>query len=117
MEYFDFFTRIKEWVVANNTTIEALLSNATNKKVSKNVFYGWKRRASLPSGEFCYQLAKYMGVSTGWLISGNNETANSENTKYDELVRKIDCLTPEAISLLDSQIDGMITRQQKEKYQ
>lgn len=114
MEYFDFFTRIKEWVVANNTTIEALISSATDKKVSKNVFYGWKRRSSLPSGEFCYQLARYMGVTTDWLISGNDTTANSTRAgKYDELVRKIDCLTPEAISLLESQIDVMITKQKK----
>lgn len=24
----------------------------------------------MPSGEFCYEIAQYMGVSTDWLISG-----------------------------------------------
>ncbi len=81
MKYFDFFDRIKQYARENNTTIEALLSNALDKRISLSVYHGWKERANLPSGEYCYDLAQYMGVTCDWLISGKENTGNG-NAEY-----------------------------------
>ena len=70
MKYFEFFDRIKAWAKENNTTIEAVVSNATDKNLTVGVYHGWKLRESLPSGEYCYDIAQYMGVTCDWLISG-----------------------------------------------
>lgn len=72
MKYFEFFDRVKAWVKEHNTTIEALLKDATDGKVTKGVYQGWRTRETLPSGEYCYDLAKKMGVSCNWLISGKD---------------------------------------------
>ena len=92
MEYYDFFTRIKLWVKEHNTTIEALLAGATDGQVINAVYQGWKKRQNIPSGEFCYKLARYMHVSTDWLISGQ-EPDNS----LDSIIRDLEMLDAESI--------------------
>ena len=92
MEYFDFFTRIKQWVKEHNTTIEALLASATDNQVTNAVYQGWKKRQNIPSGEFCYKLARYMNVSTDWLISGQEP-----DSSFDSLIRDLEMLDTESI--------------------
>lgn len=70
MRYEQFFDRIKEWAKNHNETIEGVIISATDKKVTKDVYQGWRKRQTIPSGEYCYDIAQYMGVSTDWLISG-----------------------------------------------
>lgn len=74
MRYSAFFDRIKEYAKFQNKTIEAVVSDATNGKISKDVYQGWRRRETLPSGEFCYDIAQSMGVTTDWLISGQDKS-------------------------------------------
>lgn len=96
MKYYDFFERIKFWVKDNNTTIESLLNSALEKKVALSVYHGWKERANLPSGEICYDIAQYMGVSCDWLISGHDFSGESGDlmAKYSTIFVDFDKLTP-----------------------
>lgn len=70
MRYEEFFDRIKDWAKNHNETIEGVVVSATRKKITKDVYQGWRKRQTIPSGEFCYEIAQYMGVTTDWLISG-----------------------------------------------
>ncbi|MBR4436782.1 MAG: helix-turn-helix transcriptional regulator [Spirochaetales bacterium] len=102
MEFFDFFARIKLWVKEHNTTIEALLSGATGNQVTKAVYQGWKKRKNIPSGEFCYKLAKYMNVSTDWLISGIEPASSSEH-----ILKDLETLDPHDFHVLEFVIHNM----------
>ena len=60
------------------------------------MYQGWRRCKTLPSGEFCYEIAQYMGVSTDWLISGVEK--NPLSSKYAEVLfdlEDMDALTAE----------------------
>ena len=105
MKYEGFFERIKAWVIENNTTIEALLRNATGRRITASVYHGWKQRNKLPSGEFCYDIAHYMGVTTDWLISG--EDTDARVTKWAGLIRKLESLPSSALEILMVQIDAV----------
>ena len=87
MEYSDFFIRIKLWVKEHNITIETLLNEATDGQVTKAVYQGWKKRRNIPSGEFCYKIAKYMNVSTDWLISGKDNDDDTLFKMFDKIKR------------------------------
>ena len=87
MEYSDFFIRIKLWVKEHNITIETLLNEATDGQVTKAVYQGWKKRRNIPSGEFCYKIAKYMNVSTDWLISGKDNDDDTLFKMFDNIKR------------------------------
>lgn len=65
-----FFYRIKQWVRAHNTTIEAVMD--ASGSWTKAVYYGWRKSDGLPKGENILALARYMGVSCDWLISGSD---------------------------------------------
>lgn len=88
MKYVEFFDRIKEWAKLNNETVEGIAFLATNKQITKNVYQGWRRRKNLPSGEFCYEIAQYMGVSTDWLISGKEK--NPLLLKYADVLSNLE---------------------------
>ena len=96
MEYYDFFTRIKLWVKEHNTTIEALLAGATDGQVTNAVYQGWKKRQNIPSGEFCYKLAKYMNVSTDWLISGTDPSS-----RLEKLLGDLDSLDSNSLHIVE----------------
>ena len=105
MKYSGFFDRIKSWVIENNTTIEALLRGATDRRITASVYHGWKQRDKLPSGEFCYDIAHYMGVTTDWLISGEDPVANM--SKWTGLIKKLESLPTSALEILMVQIDAV----------
>lgn len=105
MKYEFFFDRIKEWAKKHNETIEGVVVSATNKKVTKDVYQGWRRRQTLPSGEFCYEIAQYMGVSTDWLISGVEK--NPLSLKYADILcdlEEMDASTLENARLMISSL-------------
>ena len=88
MKYSEFFDRIKEWARIHNQTIEGVVSLATDKEITKGVYQGWRKRQTLPSGEYCYKIAQYMGVSTDWLISGTERMPLL--AKYADILRDLE---------------------------
>ena len=103
MRYDGFFDRIKAWSKKQNETIEGLISSATGRKITNDMYQGWRRCKNLPSGEFCYEIAQYMGVSTDWLISGIEK--NPLSLKYADVLidlEDMDALTLENARLMIS---------------
>lgn len=90
MRYEAFFDRIKEWAKNHNETIDGVITCATRHKVTKDVYQGWRKRKTLPSGEFCYDIAQYMGVSTDWLISGSDRLPLL--AKYADVLRDLEVM-------------------------
>lgn len=88
MKYEFFFERIKEWAKKHNETIEGVVSLALGKKITNNVYQGWRKCQTIPSGEYCYELAQYMNVSTDWLISGTEK--NPLSLKYADVLSDLE---------------------------
>lgn len=60
----------------------------------------WKKNGAVPSGDVCLKIAKYLGVSAEWLISGE-ETKDyipAEEKKRLSMLRE---LTPEQRHTID----------------
>ena len=87
-----FFLRVKTWCKKNKVTIETLMANATEKKLTKSNFYTWKDSSGLPKGENILLLARAMGVSCDWLITGK-EFAPDVSSSAMEVARKYDALS------------------------
>ena len=79
----DFFNRIKTWCKQHELTIETLMINVSKEKWTKDVYQGWKRADGLPKGENILLLAKEMGVSCDWLMTGA-ESAGIDALTIDE---------------------------------
>ena len=88
----DFFNRIKNWCKRHELTIETLMINVSKEKWTKDVYQGWKRADGLPKGENILLLARAMGVSCDWLITGK-EFAPEVSSSAMEVARKYDALS------------------------
>lgn len=67
----DFFDRVKELAKQKGTTIESMLQSAGN--ISLNTYNGWKKRDITPRADICCLIAKYLGVTTEYLVLGVDE--------------------------------------------
>lgn len=81
----DFFSRVKSWCKENRTTIKALMADCSGGEWNKDTYFGWRSGNSLPKGENIARLARFMGVSCDWLITGEEENGLTE--REEEAVR------------------------------
>ncbi len=60
----------------------------------------WKKNGAVPSGDVCLKIAKYLGVSAEWLISGEEtkDCIPAEEKKRLAMLRE---LTPEQRHTID----------------
>ena len=79
----EFFERIKTWCKTHKITIESLMGNASKGTWTQDTYYGWRSGNGLPKGENILMLAKEMGVSCDWLITGA-ESAGIDALTVDE---------------------------------
>ncbi len=75
----DFFGRVKAWCKEHKTTIEALMQDASGGEWNKDTYFSWRRGNSLPKGENIARLARFMGVSCDYLITGEEENGLTES--------------------------------------
>ena len=75
----NFFGRVKAWCKENHTTIKALMQDASGGEWTDNVYFGWKHQNQLPKGENIARLARFMGVSCDYLITGEEENGLTES--------------------------------------
>ena len=93
MEIHDiFFERVKNWCKINKRSIETLMGDASNGKWTQDTYYGWRSGSGLPKGENILLLARAMGVSCDWLITGK-EFAPDVSSSAMEVARKYDALS------------------------
>ena len=79
----EFFERVKTWCRSHKTTIESLMTNASEGIWTQDTYYGWRSGNGLPKGENILLLAKEMGVSCDWLMTGA-ESAGIDALTVDE---------------------------------
>jgi hypothetical protein len=88
----EFFNRVKTWCKEKKTTLELLMKKASRNKWSEAVYFGWRKSDGLPKGENILLLARAMGVSCDWLITGK-EFAPEVSSSAMEVARKYDALS------------------------
>lgn len=93
----DFVERIDQKLKEKNLKRAAMLEDIG---VDISLMTAWKKRGTIPSGAVCLKIAKYLGVSAEWLISGE-ETKDyipAEEKKRLSMLRE---LTPEQRHTID----------------
>ena len=66
-----FFNRVKTLVKAANMTIEGFLQDTFQGGVSIHVYNGWRRRKILPRADIVVEMARALGTSAEYLVSGH----------------------------------------------
>lgn len=66
-----FYDEVKKLCKQQNTTVEAVLTEALGPG-AVDMYYGRKRRHTLPRLEDVYKIAKVLGVSIDYLMDGDN---------------------------------------------
>lgn len=80
--------------------------------VSYTTLDSWlKREDSLPKIDVCYKVAKYLGVTMEYLITGESE----ETKALDPLIAKLQKLTPEQKEDVEDLVDVKLARSSKEE--
>lgn len=86
----DFYDRIKHWARTHNTKIEAVMAGCSDSRWTQSVYYGWRKSDGLPKGENILALARYMGVSCDWLMTGTDATPAV--VKYADLLGDLEAM-------------------------
>ena len=73
------FDRVKELSKKRGTTIEGMLNSAG--EISLNTYNGWKKRRILPRVDECYAIAKALGTTVEYLLTGENGLSDSPEAK------------------------------------
>lgn len=71
----------------------------------------WFGRESIPAADVCFKVAKYLGVTMEYLITGESE----EPKAFDPLIAKIQKLTPEQKEDIEDLVDVKLARSYKEE--
>ena len=75
----------------------------------------WKRRGTLPAGDICLKIAKYLNVSIEWLVTGIEPEGYSVEER--ELIEKYTILSATQKHAIWLLIDGFVTENQKAELQ
>jgi len=103
----DFFQRVKNHVKMSNTTIEDFISDVFKGNKDRDSFNGWKRRNVLPRADEALKIAKTMGTTVEYLITGKDVGGYSSEER--ELVVKYRNLSSENRRNVRVLIDSMLT--------
>lgn len=105
----DFFSRVKSWCRENNTTIKALMADSSGGEWTEDTYSGWRSGNSLPKGENIARLARFMGVSCDWLITGEEENGLTE--REEGLLRLYNRLDDSGKIRAEAYMQGLLDRQ------
>jgi transcriptional regulator with XRE-family HTH domain len=81
----DFIERMDNLLIEKNIKRETL---AEYVGLSVGVFSMWKKRKTYPRADIAVQIAKYLGVSTEYLITGQ-DLYSIENKRIIEVLNKL----------------------------
>lgn len=79
----EFVDRIDEVLKRKSLKRSALCNDL---ELSPTSITDWARRGTIPSGDVCVKIAKYLNVNIQWLITGISE--NGLNEEERELLKK-----------------------------
>lgn len=79
----DFYERTKYLCKERELTIETLMSRC---QLTRETFFKWRERQSLPRSDSLYKMSKVLGVSMEYLLNGENtSTPPIAQAVYDYL--------------------------------
>lgn len=102
------YERIKKIVHLRGMTIDYLMK--TSIGTTRNVFQGWQTRGTMPRADECLAIAKTLGTSVDWLVTGNGI---ERMDRYNRVAEKIDKLSDEQFSLLEAYINVIPVPEEK----
>jgi transcriptional regulator with XRE-family HTH domain len=76
----DLYDRIKLLVREQGITIEGMLELAMPGKASIDTYNGWRRRGVIPRGDVCLKIARTLGVSVEYLLTGETPSTYTPRT-------------------------------------
>jgi hypothetical protein len=103
----DFFKRVKNHVKMSNTTIEDFISDVFEGSKDRDSFNGWKRRNVLPRADEAIKIAKAMGMTVEYLVTGRDVVGLS--SEEWELVAKYRNLSGDDKRNVQALIDSMLS--------
>lgn len=92
----DFYKRVKLQVKRNKMTIEYLMNTVLEKKYSRDIYQGWRRRQCLPKVDVCLKMADLLNVSVRYLVTGEEIEEDAFKTQFyhhKDFLEKLDSLT------------------------
>lgn len=96
---------VKKLASQQGITIEEVLNKSLGPN-SVDTYYGWKRRGSFPRIDAAYSIAKVLGVSVDYLISGENNDIMPE--RYKKIISMLDNFNDTEIKQLEIMLDTML---------
>ena len=108
----DFFDRIKELSKLRQIKIEQLVEEINpDCKNPRDTYNGWKRRHTIPRGNVCLSIAKKLGVSVEYLLTGHDPNTDMSTfekyVEYSELLEIASKLSPEDYRVILSAANKM----------
>lgn len=80
-----FFDNVKQLVREKNMTIDGMMKEALGPTSGRDIFNGWQRRGLTPRADDCLRVAKVLGVSVEYLLTGKD----SQYRKYSDRAIKV----------------------------
>ena len=85
-----------------------------NLKIPDSTVRSWWTKDSIPSFDMGYRIAKYLGVSMEYLLTGEVDTKNSEKAQISKLEWKIERLSLAQRKVVESVVDSYLGEDAKE---
>lgn len=80
----DFYQRVKELAKLKGTTIEGAADSAG---ISRAQYYGYKKHGNLPRADEAVAMARELGTSVEYLVTGSENTSKNANTTKGLIIR------------------------------
>ncbi len=100
----DFVDRIDEKLKEKNLKRVAMLEDIG---VDTSIMTAWKKRGTIPSGDVCLKIARYLDVSPEWLLGGEERKGGEAVLSEEEksILRQFKNLTEEQKSTLSALLE------------
>lgn len=100
----DFVDRIDEKLKEKNLKRAAMLEDIG---VDTSIMTAWKKRGTIPSGDVCLKIARYLDVSPEWLLGGEERKGGEAVLSEEEksILRQFKNLTEEQKSTLSALLE------------
>ena len=100
----DFVDRIDEKLKEKNLKRAAMLEDIG---VDTSIMTAWKKRGTIPSGDVCLKIARYLDVSPEWLLGGEERKGGEAVLSEEEksILRQFKNLTEEQKNTLSALLE------------
>lgn len=99
-----FFDRVKKLAEMQGMTIGQFTQQTiTDSSSPRDLYNGWKKRNCIPRGDICYKMAKRLGCSVEFLLTGEDKIDVSymnQCMKYSDLIELLPVLSDDNYSVI-----------------